>query len=988
MDIILKCIPAQFEARLRSEKMKDVDFEMERQLAMLKTIVQESYAISKYPSIDRVPPLEKAMCQFLDLLTPLRIEIDHFLSLCFSKVGYPEQILSDMKPIASVLTEMNDWVIHRRQEVEIMCSILSGTTLPMSDLEEIKSNVSSGKQERTRVFILKMDYAQDQLIDHLSKFLLNRESFKTPVFWIATRGKHRIEHTAQKLKSVEKIHSRCTSLGSCHQIGLVPFSSSMVDGKVITVAYSVGDHPKDAATELPDRPIQPSINSQEDQLLRIPSSNSTLYPPVKTSLVPTVYNHQQLRTRNVKQLGPINSAHASIEEDCPAQKDVDRKEPVMAISRFDPDPPVQKIPAIHQHIQQASAIHQQDLDRQQIEVQNQEQNFPKGADSTTSAKIGRVAEMFAQETNQFAKLIKQGQPNVYLLNAKEIMVSEDFRWFDIDHQDASATSNVNREHKVIILMGATGCGKSTLINGMVNYILGVQWNDPFRFKCVREYETTAKNQAHSQTSTVTAYTLRHHDGMAVPYSITIIDTPGYGDTRGVQRDKEITRNIHQFLTQQDNRVDQIHAACFVAASGDNRLMTTQRYIDSVLSVFGKDVKENIRLLVTFADNAHPPVVEACLAANFPVTSASARITFSKFNSSVLYASNEQQGDDDLYFDELFWDMCQEHFHKFFTMLEGMNGRNLKSTREVIQRRQQLEQSLKDIETELEGALSTIEDMEKNRRELQECGRNIEANKNFVLEKTEVHMVQVKCDEVFLAYNCEKCKKTCEKPIEEQAPGYLTRWKTLTELQQSLDAPAVPALTAPKTDKCPVTPTQPVKVNARSCGRGRGFLLAMGSTGSPGESTHSGRGETPSRSESQNYSGSSKIPPAEGSGTDPRYQSRMSGNNSHVAASTTSSSIQTNRTEETKADGGVGRGRGRNNGSQESSSYSNSGRQVGHPPGEPENYYKNLSGKAHPKRGADDGEFSSEEETEQRAKQPKKSGGPVSYINHFLSRSPK
>ncbi|EFX70734.1 hypothetical protein DAPPUDRAFT_17433, partial [Daphnia pulex] len=84
-----------------------------------------------------------------------------------------------------------------------------------------------------------------------------------------------------------------------------------------------------------------------------------------------------------------------------------------------------------------------------------------------------------------------------------------------------------RDHKVIILMGATGCGKSTLINGMVNYILGVKWDDPFRFKCVRDDETTAKNQAHSQTSSVTAYTLRHHDGMAVPYSITIIDTPGY-----------------------------------------------------------------------------------------------------------------------------------------------------------------------------------------------------------------------------------------------------------------------------------------------------------------------------------------------------------------------------------------------------------------------------------------------------------------------------
>jgi hypothetical protein len=108
----------------------------------------------------------------------------------------------------------------------------------------------------------------------------------------------------------------------------------------------------------------------------------------------------------------------------------------------------------------------------------------------------------------------------------------------------------------------------------------------------------------------------------------------------VKRDKEITRNIQQFLTQQESRVEEIHAACFVAASGDCRLTTTQpqRYIiDSALSIFGKDIKENIRLLVTFADNADPLVVEACRAADFPVTSASAGIIFSKFNSSVLYA---------------------------------------------------------------------------------------------------------------------------------------------------------------------------------------------------------------------------------------------------------------------------------------------------------------------------------------------------------------
>jgi hypothetical protein len=40
---------------------------------------------------------------------------------------------------------------------------------------------------------------------------------------------------------------------------------------------------------------------------------------------------------------------------------------------------------------------------------------------------------------------------------------------------------------------------------------------------------------------------------------------------------------------------------------------------------------------------------------------------------------------------------------------------------------------------------------------------MEANKNFVLEKIEVRNVEVKCDEGSYAYNCMRCKKTCQKP---------------------------------------------------------------------------------------------------------------------------------------------------------------------------------------------------------------------------------
>ena len=98
-------------------------------------------------------------------------------------------------------------------------------------------------------------------------------------------------------------------------------------------------------------------------------------------------------------------------------------------------------------------------------------------------------------------------------------------------------------------MGATGSGKTTLINAMLNYILGVEWDDTFRFMLISEEGNSSKpkNQAHSQTSKVTAYELHHREGFKIPYSLVIVDTPGYGDTKGVERDYEITDSIQQFF---------------------------------------------------------------------------------------------------------------------------------------------------------------------------------------------------------------------------------------------------------------------------------------------------------------------------------------------------------------------------------------------------------------------------------------------------------
>jgi polynucleotide 5'-kinase involved in rRNA processing len=64
-----------------------------------------------------------------------------------------------------------------------------------------------------------------------------------------------------------------------------------------------------------------------------------------------------------------------------------------------------------------------------------------------------------------------------------------------------APSN-SKKAKTIMLVGATGTGKSTLVDGIVNYVLGVKWEDSFRFT-VLDLEQEEKDKVKNQVSSCT-----------------------------------------------------------------------------------------------------------------------------------------------------------------------------------------------------------------------------------------------------------------------------------------------------------------------------------------------------------------------------------------------------------------------------------------------------------------------------------------------------
>jgi putative ribosome biogenesis GTPase RsgA len=83
--------------------------------------------------------------------------------------------------------------------------------------------------------------------------------------------------------------------------------------------------------------------------------------------------------------------------------------------------------------------------------------------------------------------------------------------------------------KIICVIGQTGAGKTTLLNTLLNYCLGVQITDSVRYRLIVE-EGLQEKKGSSVTNDVTMY---HIEGTPRNPPHIVVDTPGFGDTRGL-----------------------------------------------------------------------------------------------------------------------------------------------------------------------------------------------------------------------------------------------------------------------------------------------------------------------------------------------------------------------------------------------------------------------------------------------------------------------
>ncbi|XP_067291757.1 uncharacterized protein [Pseudorasbora parva] len=347
-------------------------------------------------------------------------------------------------------------------------------------------------------------------------------------------------------------------------------------------------------------------------------------------------------------------------------------------------------------------------------------------------------------------VIEDGTPTRYRVKptTNSLDESEPCRKMIFGERDKS------KPHKTILMVGETGTGKTKLINAMINYMLGVKREDKVWFEITDDQSD--RTSAHSQTSNITVYGFYLQQS---PIHLTIIDTPGYGDTRGVDYDKEISLMLLN-LSKCDDWVHKIDAVCLVVKASQNRLSGRQIYIfDAVQSLFGSNIDENIVLLVTYSHGAHPKNVLTA------VEEAKFKCAVDDKNQPVYFLFDNCQGEtfheEYQMVQEQSWNLSFKGMTGFFKLLENIKTKTLKMTRDVLQKREKLEAKMSNMQ-------SHAQKMKLKKNELKQSQEDLEFvknNKNFENEVDVPYKVKVDIDYSLasVAMCCPVCEENCHYP---------------------------------------------------------------------------------------------------------------------------------------------------------------------------------------------------------------------------------
>ena len=273
---------------------------------------------------------------------------------------------------------------------------------------------------------------------------------------------------------------------------------------------------------------------------------------------------------------------------------------------------------------------------------------------------------------------------------------------------------------VMLFVGKTGDGKSTAINELFNIIKGIKLEDKYRFILIKEKEKE-KGQAVSQTDGVHLYYIKDYKNNP----IIIIDTQGYGDTRGILFDKKIDEAFRYVFS---NIINHINVVGMIVKATNNRIDVLTKYIFSCITkLFAGDISENVILLATHANRdciKKEPIFAETIKTEVDFLEKKDKKWWYAFDSTLMFENDIDKL-------TIFSFSQLKDFYE-----EKLCPKDIKQTFEIFHHRRELKKLIKKIKNIFQSLKRLQNNMNSNDTFMNETIRKITEYNNLIVIKKE------------------------------------------------------------------------------------------------------------------------------------------------------------------------------------------------------------------------------------------------------------
>eukprot|EP00357_Protocruzia_adherens_P033754 CAMPEP_0115008674 /NCGR_PEP_ID=MMETSP0216-20121206/22087_1 /TAXON_ID=223996 /ORGANISM="Protocruzia adherens, Strain Boccale" /LENGTH=322 /DNA_ID=CAMNT_0002376195 /DNA_START=314 /DNA_END=1279 /DNA_ORIENTATION=+ len=308
-----------------------------------------------------------------------------------------------------------------------------------------------------------------------------------------------------------------------------------------------------------------------------------------------------------------------------------------------------------------------------------------------------------------------------------------------------------------------------MINSIINAYLKVNWESNIRY-FVGPSPTLHVDQAKSQTQSVQSYSLI--PSTKFKRGLTLIDTPGFDDTDGLERDDKIETEIASYLQNVILRIDMV---AIVIPASQPRLTEAQKYVlGRVTNLCGRAMKESLALIFTYSDTGIPTSLEAIK--QFGVLPRH----YFQFNNCAVYESQQTtRGKPSGSLLSHYWKYNQIGLTNWFEVLQRdyqpqLLGTTLKKS-----------YSQNSIESEMETLrdhISTYFDINKNITKIESLSKQHRGQPEKI-KLNSMALWCMRCSKIcaqnvvkpqispFDSGYCSRCPRTCSKENHNFLPEY-------------------------------------------------------------------------------------------------------------------------------------------------------------------------------------------------------------------------